>query len=273
MFKPNHLKDRLLSGEIAYGCWVAGGAPTNAEILGHAGYDFVLADYEHGLGDTQAILETLRALETTPSPVMVRVPWNDHVLLKRIIDAGAQSVMIPSVDTPELAEAAVKACLYPPQGIRGYAASVVRASTFGLEPDYAAKANDNMLITIQLETPLAVENAPAIAAIPGADIIFIGINDLAASMGLIGQTGHADVQAMARKAEAAILKAGKILGTVPNAGAGVHDLLERGYRFIPGPYDVALLRDAALAGMAEFRQTLAAYQRGDAPAKDKGVSY
>ena len=88
MFRPNHLKDRLLSGEIAYGCWVAGGAPTNAEILGHAGYDFVLADYEHGLGDTQAILETLRALETTPSPVVVRVPWNDHVLLKRIIDAS-----------------------------------------------------------------------------------------------------------------------------------------------------------------------------------------
>jgi 4-hydroxy-2-oxoheptanedioate aldolase len=273
MFKPNLLKSRLLAGETVYGCWAAGGSPTNAEILGHAGYDFVLSDHEHGVGDTQAILEVLRIVETTPSPAVVRIPWNDHVLLKRIIDAGAQSIMIPSVDTPELAEAAVKACLYPPEGFRGYAASVVRASTFGLEPDYVAKANANMLIIIQLETPLAIANAAAIAAIPGADVIFIGINDLAASMGLIGQTGHPDVQALARQAEEAILKAGKVPGTVPNAGAGVHDLLDRGYRFIPGPYDVALLRDAALAGMTEYRQIQKARARGEAPPKGKGMSY
>lgn len=273
MFKPNHLKNRLLAGETAYGCWVGGGSPGNAEILGHTGFDFILADHEHGVGDTRDILEVLRVLETTPSPAVLRVPWNDHVLLKRVIDAGAQSVMIPSVDTLELAQAAVKACLYPPHGIRGYAASVVRASTFELEPDYVAKANDNMLIVIQLESVLAIENAAAIAAIPGADVIFIGINDLAASMGLIGQTQHAEVQALARKAEDAVLKAGKILGTVPNAGAGVHDLLERGYRFIPGPYDVALLRDAGLAGMAEFRQIQAARARGEQFAGAKGASY
>ncbi len=273
MFRPNALKSRLLSGEVAYGCWVAGGSVTNAEILGHAGFDFILADHEHGIGDTRDVLDTLRVLETTPSPAVVRVPWNDHVLLKRVIDAGVQSVMIPSVDTPELADAAVRACLYPPQGFRGYAASVVRASTFGFEPDYVAKANDNMLVVIQLESPLAIENAARIAAIEGADVIFIGINDLAGAIGLIGQTGHPEVQALARKAEKEILSAGKILGTVPNAGAGVSDLLERGYRFIPGPYDVALLRYAGLAAVAEYRAIQQARARGETPVAGKGTSY
>jgi 4-hydroxy-2-oxoheptanedioate aldolase len=273
MFKQNSLKARLLSGDAAYGCWVAGGSPTNAEILGHSGFDFILADHEHGIGDTQDVLDVLRAIETTPTPAVVRVAWNDHVLLKRVIDAGVQSVMIPSVDTPDLAEAAVKACLYPPAGFRGYAASVVRASTFGLEPDYVRKANENMLIVIQLESPQAVENAAAIAAIEGADVIFIGINDLAGAMGLIGQTGHPEVQALARKAERDILAAGKILGTVPNAGAGINDLLDRGYRFIPGPYDVALLRDSGLAAMAQYREIQAARARGETPADGKGTSY
>ncbi|MGE6742641.1 HpcH/HpaI aldolase family protein [Allorhizobium pseudoryzae] len=273
MFKTNTLKARLHAGDAVYGCWVAGGSPTNAEILGHAGFDFVLADHEHGIGDTRDVVDVLRALETTPTPAVVRVAWNDHVLLKRVIDAGVQSVMIPSVDTPDLAEAAVQACLYPPAGFRGYAASVVRASTFGLEPDYVRKANDNMLTIIQLESALAAENAAAIAAIDGADVIFIGINDLAASMGLIGQTGHPDVQALARKVEREVLAAGKVLGTVPNAGAGVNDLLDRGYRFIPGPYDVALLRDAGMAAMAQYRELQAAKARGETPADGKGTSY
>jgi 4-hydroxy-2-oxoheptanedioate aldolase len=273
MFTPNRLKSKLLSGEAAYGCWVAGGSATNGEILGHVGFDFVLADHEHGIGDTRDIVDILRAIEGTPTPAMVRVPWNDHVLLKRVIDAGVQSVMIPSVDTPEAAEAAVKACLYPPQGFRGYAASVVRASTFGMEPDYVAKANGNMLIALQLESETAVRNAAAISAIEGADIIFIGINDLAASIGLIGQTDHPDVQALAREAEEAILKAGKVMGTVPNAGAGVNDLLDRGYRFIAGPYDVALLRDAARAALNEYRAIREARARGEVPQTGRGTSY
>ncbi|MCO5732547.1 HpcH/HpaI aldolase/citrate lyase family protein [Rhizobium sp. SSA_523] len=273
MFKTNSIKARLAAGETLFGCWVAGGSPTNGEILGHVGFDFLLVDHEHGVGEVKDAVDALRAIEATPSPAMLRVGWNDHVLLKRIADAGVQSVMIPSVDTPALAQAAVKACLYPPQGIRGYAASVVRASGYGAEPDYAFRANAEMLIAIQLESVQAIENAAEIAAIEGADIIFIGINDLAASMGLLGQTGHAEVQALAKAAESAILAAGKVLGTVPNAGANVHDLLERGYRFIPGPYDVALLRQAGLAELAGFREIQALRARGEAYHGGKASSY
>lgn len=263
MFKPNRLKAQLLEGRIAYGCWVGGGSPTNAEILGHIGFDFLLADHEHGVGETREIMETLRAIETTPTPALVRVPWNDHVFLKRVLDAGVQSVMVPSVDTPDAAEAAVRACLYPPKGIRGYAAGVVRASTFGIEPDYIHKANKEMLIALQLESHVAVDHAAEIAAIEGADIIFIGVNDLAGSIDRLEQTGHPDVQALVRKAEQAILASGKIMGTVPNGGASVGELIERGYRVIAGPHDVALLRDAGRAAIADYRALVDARARGD----------
>lgn len=260
MFKTNGLKARLLAGESVYGCWVGGGSPTNAEILGHVGFDFLLVDHEHGIGETREIMETLRAVQTTPT--LVRVPWNDHVLLKRVIDAGVQSVMIPSVDTPEAALAAVRACLYPPHGIRGYAAGVVRASTFGLEAGYVHKANGEMLIALQLESYTAVENAAEIAATEGADIIFIGVNDLAGSIGLLEQTGHPDVRALVKKAEDAILASGKIMGTVPNGGATVGQLLDRGYRIVAGPHDVALLRDAGSAAMADYKALVDARAAG-----------
>jgi 4-hydroxy-2-oxoheptanedioate aldolase len=260
MFSKNRLKERLLAGQPAYGCWVGGGSPTTAEILGHIGFDFLLADHEHGIGETREILETLRAIETTPTPAMVRVPWNDHVFLKRVLDAGVQSVMIPSVETAEAARAAVAACLYPPQGIRGYAAGVVRASTFGLEPDYIHKANQQMLIALQVESHVAVANIAEIAATPGADIIFIGVNDLAGSIGRLEQTDHADVQELVRRAETAILAAGKILGTVPHAGASARELFARGHRVVAGPHDVALLRDAARAVLDDHRKATGAAQ-------------
>jgi 4-hydroxy-2-oxoheptanedioate aldolase len=253
MFSPNRLKAHLLAGNSAFGCWVGGGSPTNAEILGHVGFDFLLADHEHGIGETREILETLRAIETTPTPAMVRVPWNDMVFLKRVLDAGVQSLMIPSIDTPEAAHAAVRACLYPPQGLRGYAASVVRASSFGQEPGYVGKANAHILIALQIESHVAADNAAAIATTPGADIIFIGVNDLAGSIGRLEQTGHPEVQALVTKAEAAIRASGKIMGTVPHAGASVPELLSRGYRVIAGPHDVALLREAGMAALAAYR--------------------
>ena len=266
MFGQNRLKAHLSAGKVAYGCWIGGGSVQNAEILGHAGFDFLLTDHEHGIGETRELVDMLRAIETTPTPALLRVPWNDHVFLKRVLDAGVQSIMIPQVETAEEAEAAVQACNYPPRGIRGYAAGVVRASTFGNEPGYAAKANDEILVIVQLESEKAIRNAAAVAAVPGIDVVFIGINDLAGSMGLLEQTGHPDVQALAKEAEAAISAAGKVAGTVPNDGADVAALLDRGYRLIAGPHDVALLRDAGKAAMADYRKIQAARESGVKPA-------
>ena len=159
MFRPNLLKSRLQAGESVYGAWVGSGSPSNAELLGHIGFDFLVLDQEHGAGELSDAVAMLRAAESSDTPCIVRAPWNDPIWLKRALDAGVDSVMIPSVETAAAARAAVAACRYPPQGARGYAAGVVRASTFGLEPDYVARANDNLLIVLQIESAAAVEHA------------------------------------------------------------------------------------------------------------------
>ncbi|MBV8093815.1 MAG: hypothetical protein JO110_11375 [Acetobacteraceae bacterium] len=191
MFRPNTLKARLAAGESVFGAWVGSGSPTNAEILGHVGFDFLVIDQEHGLASIGDAAAALRAAESSGTPCIVRAPWNDPVWLKRLLDAGAESVMIPSVENAAEAAAAVRACRYPPQGIRGYAAGVIRASTYGLEPGYLAKANANMLVVVQIESAAAVEQAAQICAVEGADVVFIGVNDLAGSIGRLEQLRQA----------------------------------------------------------------------------------
>jgi 4-hydroxy-2-oxoheptanedioate aldolase len=162
MYCPNQLKARLIAGDSVYGAWVGSGSPTSAEILAHVGFDFLVIDQEHGMGELSDAAAALRAAESTPC--IVRAPWNDPIWLKRILDAGAVSVMIPSVETAAAAAAAVRSCRYPPQGTRGYAAGVVRASTFGLESAYVQKANENLLVVVQIESAAAVEQAAQICA-------------------------------------------------------------------------------------------------------------
>ncbi len=253
MFRPNQLKAALMDGRTAFGCWVSGGSVSGSEILGHAGFDFLLLDHEHGVGEAAEIASELRAIATTPTPAVVRIPWNDHVVIKRILDAGVQSVMIPSVETAAEARAAVEACLYPPAGRRGYAVPVVRASSYGLEPDYIREANQNILTICQIESATGVDNIEAICAVEGLDCVFIGVNDLSGSIGRLEQTDHPEVRALIERVEEAILRSGKIMGTIPSAGASLPQLVERGYRFIIGPHEVALLRDAAREAVSAFR--------------------
>ena len=266
MYRPNILKTRLEAGESVYGAWVGSGSPGNAELLGHVGFDFLVLDQEHGAGELTDAVDMLRAAESSGTPCMVRAPWNDPIWLKRILDAGAESVMIPSVETAAAARAAVAACRYPPQGLRGYAAGVVRASTFGLEPGYVDKANGNLLIVLQIESAAAVEHAAEICAVEGVDVVFIGVNDLAGSIGRLEQLDHPDVRSLVRRAEDIILASGKPMGTVPSAGASWQELFARGYRMVVGPHDVILLREAARAAWSEYRTF-----RGDAPTDDAPV--
>ena len=190
MYRPNGLKARLNAGDNIYGAWIGSGSPANAEILGHVGFDFVVVDQEHGAGELADAVAALRAVESSGTPCMVRAPWNDPIWIKRILDAGAESLMIPQIETAAAAKAAVSACRYPPQGMRGYAAGVVRASTFGLEPGYVEKANQNLLIVLQIESAAAVEHAAEICAVEGVDVVFIGVNDLAGSIGRLEQLDH-----------------------------------------------------------------------------------
>lgn len=250
MFRPNVLKRRLAAGEALFGAWIATGSATNVEILAHQGFDFLILDLEHGFGDLRDAVDMLRAAENA-TPCIIRVPWNDPIILKRLLDAGADSLMIPSVETAAEAEAAVAACRYPPQGRRGYAAPLVRASTYGKATDYMRRANDELLIVVQLESAGAVGRAAEICAVDGVDVPFLGVNDMAGSVGLLEQLGRAEVRELVARAEAAMLSSGKPVGTVPSAGASWQSLLETGYRLVPIASDVSLLRDAALAVVDE----------------------
>lgn len=193
----------------------------------------------------------LRTAESVNAQCVVRVPWNDPIMLKRVLDAGATSLMIPSVETAEEAEAAVRACRYPPQGNRGYAAPVVRASGYGAVKDYMRRAYDNLLIVLQIESAKAVKGVSRIAAVEGVDVVFIGVNDMAGSIGRLEQLDHPDVRSLVIEAEAAIRSSGKWMGTVPSTGASWRELFEAGYHLVPVAMDVMLLRDSAQAVVRE----------------------
>jgi len=253
VYRPNSLKQRLRKGENVLGCWSFLGNPQVVEILSLAGFDYLLLDQEHGLGDPTSLATQLLAMSTTPTVGVVRVPWNDHVYLKRVLDAGAEAVLIPGIDTAEEARAAVAACLYPPRGRRGTAAGSVRASSYGMAADYVATCADNLLIACQIESVKAVENIDAILAVEGIDLMFIGPFDLSATVGQIGNLKHPEVARLIEHAEARIRAAGRPMGTVPHPGCTWKDMFARGYQFVNAGSDVARLRDGSLADVKEFR--------------------
>lgn len=254
MYRPNKLKARLQAGESVFGAWVGSGSAVNGEVLSLVGFDFLVIDQEHGSGELTDAVAVLRAVEASGTPCIIRAPWNDPIWLKRVLDAGAESLMIPSIETGELAASAVRACRYPPAGTRGYAADAVRASTFGLEPGYVHKANANLLLALQIESAGAVERAAEICATDGLDVAFIGPNDLAGSIGRLNQLDHPDVRALIQRAEEIILASGKPMGTVPSAGASTRELFERGYRMVVGAHDVIMLREAGRAAVREYKE-------------------
>ena len=253
MYRTNRLKERLRRGENVLGCWSFLGNPQVVEILSLAGFDYILLDQEHGVGDPSTLAAQLQAMSATPATPVVRVPWNDHVYLKRVLDMGAEAVLIPSIDTAEEARAAVAACLYPMRGRRGTAASSVRASDYGMAPDYVATCADNLLIGCQIESARAVENIDEILAVDGIDLMFIGPFDLSATVGQMGDLRHPEVARLIGHAEARIKAAGRPLGTVPHPGCTWKDMFARGYQFVNAGSDVARLRDGSLADVKEFR--------------------
>lgn len=170
----NILKAKLAAGDNCFGMWLHTGSPAVTEIVANAGLDFIIIDLEHGPGDLEVATAMMRATLGTETTPVVRVPSSDPAFLKRIVDAGAQSIIIPMVDTVEEAQGVVDACLYPPLGKRGDAVGIVRASKYGMVDDYLKTAHEQMLIIPQVESVQAVANAGEIAAISGVDAVFIG---------------------------------------------------------------------------------------------------
>lgn len=244
MFRKNPMKAKLKAGQQLIGVWLNGTGADNAEVLAHAGLDFLAIDQEHGPGGIPQLVDQLRAMSGTDTGSIVRVPWNDMVYFKKALDAGAEGVIVPMVETAAQARAVVAACTYPPVGIRG-AAGGIRGATYGYAKDYKKHAAEELIIAVQVESAAAVERIPDIAAVPGVDMIFIGPRDLSGSIGKLDQFEDPEVKALVRKAEEKILKAGKWLASVSYANTPDKELFERGYHMVIAGGDFGLLGQGA----------------------------
>lgn len=241
---------------VPLGTWIMSASPMMAEATGHAGFDWAVLDMEHTPLDLGSLVSLMHATQGTPMLPVVRVPWNDAVTIKRVLDSGAHTLLIPFVQDAVEAAAAVAASRYPPEGVRGMAA-MSRASRFGTVADHFRHANTQVAVIVQIETPTALANLEAIAAVPGVDALFLGPGDLSGAMGVPGQVGHPQVQAAmldaARRARAAGMRIGTVMGTVEQ----VQQMREAGYDFVGLASDLGLYMRACAAALKTLRETAA----------------
>lgn len=223
------------------GLWVCSGSPLVAEIMAGSGAQWLLIDAEHSPNSLESVLAQLHAVHGYPVLPMVRLPWNDTVLIKQYLDLGAQNLLIPMVSTGEQARDAVAAVRYPPHGVRGVGSALARAARWNRIPDYLARADETISLTVQIETAEAVANVEEILAVDGVDGIFIGPSDLAASMGFLGQQEHREVRAAVEQCLDAAQEAGKPAGVNAFVEASARHYIDRGARFVLVGADVAIL--------------------------------
>jgi len=257
MFRQNALKRRLRKGKKAFGIFLELGHPPIAEIAAASGYDCVLIDREHGLGDLASAVPEMASAQAHGATALLRVSSNEPVTIKLALDAGTEGIMIPAILDGAAARRAAEACRYPPRGIRGFAASVVRASSFGVHNDaYLRGVEDELLVIGQIETRSGVGAAEAIAATEGIDMIFVGPYDLTANLGHLGEPDHKDTLKAIARVEKAAKKHGKWLGAIPTPGRSAAQLFDDGYDLVISHCDVVMLREAARADVAAMRAAL-----------------
>lgn len=251
-FPRNAFKAALAAGQLQIGLWLSLGSAVAAEIVGDCGFDWILFDTEHSPNEVPDLLAQLQASQKGTATPVVRPAWNDMVLVKRCLDIGAQTLLLPYVQNAEEAKAAVRATRYPPDGVRGVATSS-RASRYGRVPGYLQKANSEICVLVQAETRVALDQLEAIAAVPGVDGVFIGPADLAASLGHIGNPQHADVQAALKDAVTRLKKAGKPAGILTANEEEARRYIDWGYLFVAVGADVGLLSKNAEALAKRFK--------------------
>jgi len=248
---PNRFRSAILARQRLIGCWCSLANPTTTEILGLAGFDWLLLDGEHAPNDVLSFVPQLMALKDSVSAPVVRPPANDPILLKRLLDIGFYNFLIPMVESAEEASRAVSATRYPPQGTRGVS-MVQRGNRYGTVADYFKQINDNICVLVQIESRKGVDAADAICAVDGVDGIFIGPSDLAAACGHLGEPNHPDVQAEMARIFAAADRAGKAVGILTPVEAEARRYLDMGAAFVAVGLDQNLFRDATRALRERF---------------------
>ena len=251
-FPVNRFKRALQAGQPQIGLWSSLSSPAATEILADSGFDWILIDTEHAPNEPPMVADQLRAASLGTASAVVRPAWNDPVIFKRLLDLGAQTLLIPYLQTPEEAERAVAATRYPPRGTRGVA-SVHRANRYGRISDYFARADDEMCVLVQLETAPAVEQLEAIAGVSGVDGVFIGPSDLAASLGLAGQNAHPEVRRTIEDACGRARRAGVPIGILAPVEADARAFLDMGFSFVAVGSDIVVLRRGCDALVRMFK--------------------
>ncbi len=258
----NSFRDALRAGRRQIGLWV-GLADANAvEALAGAGFDWLLLDGEHAPNDPRTVLEQLRALAPYPVHAAVRPVEANVALIKQYLDVGAQTLLLPMIETPEQARLMVRAMHYPPEGIRGMGAALARASRWNQVEDYVNQANGEMCLLVQVETMAAMAQLSAIAAVEGVDGVFFGPADLSASMGYRGQAAHPRVQRAITEGIGAVRAAGKAAGVLATDPALARLYLDAGAQFVAVGVDTTLLVRAARELASAFRPDAAATPPG-----------
>ena len=236
----NLFKRAIKSGRSQIGFWCSLASNVAVEILAGSGFDWLLIDTEHSPNELPMVYGQLQAVMETRAHPIVRVPWNDMVVIKRYLDAGVQTLLIPTVQTPDEARRAVAFARYPPRGVRGFA-SAARSSRFGRIRDYHTRCEQELCVLVQVETRQGLENLEAIAQVEGVDGVFIGPGDLSAGLGYLGNQGHPEVKRIIEDAIGRIRAKGAAPGILTGDEAFARRCLELGCLFTAVGSDIGVL--------------------------------
>lgn len=249
----NGFKAALQAGVPQIGCWLGMADAYVAEIAGEAGFDWLVIDGEHAPNDLRSILAQLQGLARSTAHPVVRVPVGADWMLKQVLDIGAQTVLVPMVESAGQAAALVRAVRYPPAGVRGVGAALARASRFSGVSDYVARADDEVCLLVQVESRAGIGALAEIVALEGVDGVFIGPADLAADMGFGARSDAPEVRAVIAGAIAQITGAGKAAGILSTDPAYARECLAMGATFVAVGVDVLVYSGAMKALAVSFR--------------------
>lgn len=264
----NRFKAALAARETQIGIWLGLANAYTAEICAGAGFDWLLIDGEHAPNHLQTMVGQLQAIAGSGSHAVVRAPVGETWIIKQLLDIGAQTLLLPMVESAEQARALVQATRYPPHGVRGVGAALARASGFSRIGDYLTTANDQICVLVQVESAAAMARIEEIAAVEGVDGVFIGPSDLAADMGFLGRPGEAEVQKAVEDGLRRIMASGKPAGILSSDPALSARYIEMGASFVAVGTDVTLLAGATATLARRFKQDAATR-----PATGPGTGY
>ena len=250
----NYLKEKLSNKNKTLGCWTSLDNEITSELLALVGFDFLLIDHEHGYGDVSGITRQLQSIKETNCSALVRMPRDDEVYVKKSLDSGVNCLMFPAVNNKREAKNIVEMCRYAPNGYRGVAPGMIRATNYGLDiKRYFDNFEKSLLIACQIETLEGVSNIREIGEVDGVDMLFIGPMDLSANMGKFGKFEDPSFVKTIEEAKEKIFQSKKFSGIIPYGNYSWKDLFNSGFDLTTAGTEIALLRESAKSIINEFK--------------------